>query len=220
MTRGVHLGVDFVLTHRSKPYVNGKLFLDYINSIFIHYLNELWQSEEFAECEAVLLMANFSPHMGDAMIAILTREHVRVITFAPHTTHIFQVLDLVLFGALKNIPLVSARLTKSNQPPHSSSRSITISNRQWWKSTSGALFQPSVLAMTSAMSHMNCSSMRKRSGKAEASSNFGNATCQWTVCRGEGNKQGLAGSTNENKSIWSIVFVFWIARNEDMMPTI
>jgi hypothetical protein len=39
--------------------------------------------------------------MGDAVIAILTREHVRVITFAPNTTHIFQVLDLVRFGALK-----------------------------------------------------------------------------------------------------------------------
>jgi hypothetical protein len=39
--------------------------------------------------------------MGDAVIAVLTREHVRVITFAPHTTHVFHVLDLVLFGALK-----------------------------------------------------------------------------------------------------------------------
>jgi hypothetical protein len=97
MTRGVRLDVDFVLKHRSKPYVNRKLFLDYMNSIFIPYLNELRQSEKFAECEVVLLMDNCSHHMGDAVIAILTREHVRVITFAPHTTHIFQVLELVLF---------------------------------------------------------------------------------------------------------------------------
>jgi hypothetical protein len=92
MTRGVRLGVDFALKHRSKPYVNGKLFLDYINSIFIPYLNELRQSEEFAECEAVLLIDNCSPRMGNAMIAILIREHVRVITFVSHTTHIFQML--------------------------------------------------------------------------------------------------------------------------------
>jgi hypothetical protein len=39
--------------------------------------------------------------MSDTVIAILTREHVRVIIFTLHTTHIFQVLDLVLFGALK-----------------------------------------------------------------------------------------------------------------------
>jgi hypothetical protein len=46
-------------------------------------------------------MDNRSRHMGSAVIAILTREIVRLTTFAPHTTHIFQVLDLVSFGALK-----------------------------------------------------------------------------------------------------------------------
>jgi hypothetical protein len=46
-------------------------------------------------------MDSCSPQLGDAAIEVLTREHVRVITFAPHITHIFQVLDLVLFGALK-----------------------------------------------------------------------------------------------------------------------
>jgi hypothetical protein len=41
--------------------------------------------------------------MGDAIIAVLTRERVRAITFAVHATHIFQMLNVVLmlFGALK-----------------------------------------------------------------------------------------------------------------------
>jgi hypothetical protein len=39
-TRGVRLGVDFVLRHRSKSHVRGKLFLEYISIIFIPYLNE------------------------------------------------------------------------------------------------------------------------------------------------------------------------------------
>jgi hypothetical protein len=95
MSRGVRLDVDFVLRQRSKLYISGKLFLEYINSIFIHYINELLKSEEFARCEAVLLMDNCSSHMGDAVIVILTRERVRVIT------HIFQIFDVVLFGALK-----------------------------------------------------------------------------------------------------------------------
>jgi hypothetical protein len=114
MARGISLGVDFALKHRSKPYINGKLFLDYINNIFVPYLNQLRESEEFAQCEALLLMDNCSPHMGEAVIAILTREYVRVITFVPHSTHIFQVLDLVLFGALKNILLASARSMRRN----------------------------------------------------------------------------------------------------------
>jgi hypothetical protein len=100
-SRGVRLGVDFVLRHRSKSYVNGKLFLEYISIIFIPYLKELGDSEEFAECEAVLLMDNCSPHTGKAVIALLTGARIRVVAFAPHTTQIFQVLDVVLFGALK-----------------------------------------------------------------------------------------------------------------------
>jgi hypothetical protein len=51
----IHLGVDFVLRQRSKPYVSRKLFFEYINTIFVPYLNELWESEEFEACEAVLL---------------------------------------------------------------------------------------------------------------------------------------------------------------------
>jgi hypothetical protein len=103
MSRGIRLGVDFVLRQRSKLYVNGKLFLEYINSTFILYLNELRELEEFAGCEAILLMNNCLLHMGDAVIEVLTRERVGVNIFNLHTTHIhiFQMLDVMLFGTLK-----------------------------------------------------------------------------------------------------------------------
>jgi hypothetical protein len=39
--------------------------------------------------------------VSDDVVAVLTNERVRVFTFAPHTTHAFQMLDIVLFGALK-----------------------------------------------------------------------------------------------------------------------
>jgi hypothetical protein len=39
--------------------------------------------------------------MGDAVLELLTGARVRVITFAPQTTQIFQMLDVVLFGAMK-----------------------------------------------------------------------------------------------------------------------
>jgi hypothetical protein len=57
--------------------------------------------EQFDGCEAVLLMDNCSSHISDEIVAVLTEARVRIITFATHTTQIFQVLDLVLFGALK-----------------------------------------------------------------------------------------------------------------------
>jgi hypothetical protein len=81
--------------------VNAALFLEYINDIFIPYLNELRESEQFHASEAIILMDNCSPHISDEVIAALTNARVKVITFASHTTHIFQMLDVVLFGAMK-----------------------------------------------------------------------------------------------------------------------
>jgi hypothetical protein len=101
VSRGVRLGVDFVLRHRSKPCVSGELFFEYINTIFVPYLNELRDSQELKACEAVLLINNCSPHISDDIVAVLTRARVPIIAFAPHKTHIFRVLDVILFGALK-----------------------------------------------------------------------------------------------------------------------
>jgi hypothetical protein len=46
-------------------------------------------------------MGQCSPHISDDVVAVLTHARVRIITFAPHTTHIFQTLDVILFGTLK-----------------------------------------------------------------------------------------------------------------------
>jgi hypothetical protein len=51
-----------------------------------------------------MLMDYCSAHLTDELIRLLTEIRVRVITFAPHTTQIFQVLDLTLFGVLKRHP--------------------------------------------------------------------------------------------------------------------
>jgi hypothetical protein len=40
-------------------------------------------------------------HVTDEIIGLPAEARVRVITFAPHTTQIFQILDMTLFGVLK-----------------------------------------------------------------------------------------------------------------------
>jgi hypothetical protein len=42
-----------------------------------------------------------SAHITPGVIELLSTARVRVVTSAPHTTQIFQVLDLTLFGVLK-----------------------------------------------------------------------------------------------------------------------
>jgi hypothetical protein len=49
-------------------------------------------------------MDGSSAHVRDDGIRILTEARVRVTTFAPERTHVFQILDLILFDVLKRRP--------------------------------------------------------------------------------------------------------------------
>jgi hypothetical protein len=131
MHHGVRMYIDYISRQWSKPYVNNTLFLEYINNIFITYLNKIRETEEFEACQAVLLMNNCSDYMPDDLIAILTREGVRVVIFATDMTQIFQILDMVPFGALKKYATGLETLDEGHGRRHSSSKSITISNRRW-----------------------------------------------------------------------------------------
>jgi hypothetical protein len=103
---GVRFGTDFVFRSNPKPYINTESFLDSIRTVFLHNLAELRTLDGFTEETGVLLMDNcpshvMSCHVTDDIIGLLTEARVRVVTFAPHTTQIFHVLDVTLFGVLK-----------------------------------------------------------------------------------------------------------------------
>jgi hypothetical protein len=102
MNRGVRLWIDFVLRQRPKPYISRKLFLEYMKRIFVTYLNGLRDSEEFEAYEAVLSTDNCSPHISDEVVPVFIHARVQIIIFATQTTYIFQILDVILFGPLKN----------------------------------------------------------------------------------------------------------------------
>jgi 2-methylisocitrate lyase-like PEP mutase family enzyme len=97
----VRFGTDLILKQRAKAYVNGEIFLEYICMVFLPNLNKLQSLEEFADEDPVLLMDNRSSHVGEEVLSLLRDAHVRIITWAPHAIHIFQELDLCLFGVLK-----------------------------------------------------------------------------------------------------------------------
>jgi hypothetical protein len=84
-----------------EPYNNLKLLLDYIRCIFLRCLSNLRRRSELAGNQAVLLRDNCPPLVAQKVLDLPRQARVRVIIFAPHTTNIFQVLDLTLFGVLK-----------------------------------------------------------------------------------------------------------------------
>jgi hypothetical protein len=86
---GFQFGKLLILPQRTKTYVNGSLFRDSIQRVFIHFLTILCQREEFTEEQAALLMDNCPWHVKREFLGIVTAASVRISIFAPHTTHLF-----------------------------------------------------------------------------------------------------------------------------------
>jgi hypothetical protein len=110
------MGVDMVLEHRQKAYVTATLFQQYVTSVLIPFIERLRTNPEFPGKSAILLMDNCFIHMRQEVLATLRDHNVKVIAFPPHTTQIFQTLDLCLFGVFKRnmqykLPFANDNLT-------------------------------------------------------------------------------------------------------------
>jgi hypothetical protein len=219
MIHGVRVGVDLVLRRRSKSYENAILFLEYVNNIFIPYLNRLRESEQMKACEAIGLMDSWSPHVSVDIVAVLTNTRVRVIIFTTHTTHVFQMLDVVLFDALKKR---TSRLEMWNA--ESGIVAFIIKLYHDFKQTMvkvnirGA-FRPLGSPITLPKILTDCSSMKRSSGKVAASWNSGGVTRPWRFCRRGVDRPNLNVLANPNKSVWSKKLAISSTGNKDMQLT-
>jgi hypothetical protein len=99
---GFRMGVDLILKRRSTPCMSSEWFAEYISTVLLPCIEELRSNCEFADREAVLLMDNCSVHTRAESLQEPADYRVTVITFPPHTTHIFQSVDLSLFGVFQN----------------------------------------------------------------------------------------------------------------------
>jgi flagellar motor component MotA len=72
-----------------------------VNTLFVPHLTRLRGTKEFEAHGMILLTDNCSSPTSDEVVAVFTRERMKLIISATHTTHIFQILDIVLFRALK-----------------------------------------------------------------------------------------------------------------------
>jgi hypothetical protein len=100
-TEGFRMGVDLILERRQKPYMTAALFQQYVTTVLIQVINQAGTNDQWAGKPAILLMDNWSIHTKPEVLKMLREHDVKVITFPPHTTQVFQTLDLSLFGVLK-----------------------------------------------------------------------------------------------------------------------
>jgi hypothetical protein len=114
--QGVRFGRDFALKFNQKPHSNAGIFLACIRTILLPYLDTFRGRAVFAQEIAVSLMIQCSADVSDYVIHMLAEASVQVIAFAPHTTQVFQVLDLTLVGVLKRCPRYELPIDQNTAP--------------------------------------------------------------------------------------------------------
>jgi hypothetical protein len=76
------------------------IFKEYVKEVVLKYFDTTHETMHLDDFAGVLLCENCSSHIDEVM-ALLAGENIQLITFLPHTSHLFQPLDLVIFAAFK-----------------------------------------------------------------------------------------------------------------------
>jgi hypothetical protein len=76
---GLRFSADFILKERAKPYINAKIFFEYIRMVFLPNLNELRSLKEFADEDTFFLMDNCPADLGEEILSFLRDVRMRII---------------------------------------------------------------------------------------------------------------------------------------------
>jgi hypothetical protein len=99
--KGVRENIDLQVKILNSPYVTREVFLDYIRGVFIPAVESNRSMPGCQNKPAILFCDNCACHCSDDVMRELAERGILLITYPPHTSHIFQVLDTLLFGRLK-----------------------------------------------------------------------------------------------------------------------
>jgi hypothetical protein len=99
---GLREDEDVMIRFRNPAYMTEELFHDYLTSVFIPYIQHLRENPVFAHELGVLLMDSVGAHVSERNLRLLGENKIIALVFPAHTTNLFQALDLVFFGAMKN----------------------------------------------------------------------------------------------------------------------
>jgi hypothetical protein len=94
-------GIDLRIEIAASPYVTSEIFEKYVDTVLIQAVEANRQRPGCAMKPAILFCDNCSAHMSDSVMRKMALHGILVLTYPPHTSHIFQILDLLLFGLVK-----------------------------------------------------------------------------------------------------------------------
>jgi hypothetical protein len=113
--KGIGENIDLKLEIRQVPSVDAELFNQYLKIIFIPTFAANRELPGCANKPAILFCDNCASHCSVEILRERARNGILVLTYPPHTPHLFQVLDVLLFGRLK---VFKKYLPKDNNEGH------------------------------------------------------------------------------------------------------
>jgi hypothetical protein len=100
---GIEENVDLKGHVGQSARVDAVLFHDYWSDVLIPRIENFREANETPDSPAILLMDNCSSHLTEHIIGLRSAHTIKILTFSPHSSGIFQMLDLVFFGVFKSI---------------------------------------------------------------------------------------------------------------------
>jgi hypothetical protein len=94
-------GIDLQIEINPSTYVNAEIFERYVDTVLIPAVEANRQLPGRDNKPAILFCDNYSAHILNSMFEKLARHGILVLTYPPHISHRFQVLDVLLFGLVK-----------------------------------------------------------------------------------------------------------------------
>jgi hypothetical protein len=99
--KGVRENIDLQIKIVDSLYVTREIFIEYVCSILIPTVKSNRLLPGCQNKPAILFCDNCASHCSDEVKWELAEHRILLITYPPHTSHIFQVIDTLLFGRLK-----------------------------------------------------------------------------------------------------------------------
>jgi hypothetical protein len=89
---------ELFIRSNDASYVTRPIFKEYVREIVAKYFNSMLETMHLNDFSDVLICDNCSSHIDKEMMAVLVLEGIRLVSFPPHTPHLFQLFDLDLWG--------------------------------------------------------------------------------------------------------------------------
>ena len=86
-----------------KGYITSELMMTWINQIFLPEVNKRRLAMKKPKAKCLLILDGHSSHVNEKLTEIFKRNNIYHILLPPHSSHLIQPLDRLIFGNWKKV---------------------------------------------------------------------------------------------------------------------